>query len=201
VTAFLLGRELVLEVYAARARLDHRLHELEGVNRPSKTRFRIGHDRDHPRLVGLALAPVDLVGSQERIVQPPDERRDTVHRIDALIRIRLPREVAVGRDLPPRKVDCLEARAHHLHRLRTRERAERAHQLLGAEQRPQPRRRESRDRLLDADRAAKRHDILGRVLAPNARPARFPPLLLQLPYLPRKINGRHDALQSCPGWA
>ena len=45
VAALLLRRELVLEVDARRAGLDHRLHQLEDVERAAEARLGVGHDR------------------------------------------------------------------------------------------------------------------------------------------------------------
>ena len=63
--------ELVLEVHARGARLDHRLHQLERVERAAEARFGIGDDRREPvALVALPSAVVDLVGAQERLLMP-----------------------------------------------------------------------------------------------------------------------------------
>ena len=43
--AFLLRRELILEMHARRAGLDHRLHQLERVERPAEAGLGIGDDR------------------------------------------------------------------------------------------------------------------------------------------------------------
>ncbi len=48
VAALLLGGELVLEMDARGAGLDHRLHDLEGVERPAEARLGVGHDRREP---------------------------------------------------------------------------------------------------------------------------------------------------------
>ncbi len=46
--AFLFRRELVLEMHARGARLDHRLHQLEGVQGAAETCFGVGDDRREP---------------------------------------------------------------------------------------------------------------------------------------------------------
>ena len=75
VPAFLLGRELVLEMHARRTRLDHRPHQLIRVQRPAEPGFRIGDDRRHPvRPVG-ALAASDLIGPAQRRVDPLHHHR------------------------------------------------------------------------------------------------------------------------------
>ena len=48
VAALLLGGELVLEVHARGARLDHRLHQLERVERAAEAGLGVGHDRREP---------------------------------------------------------------------------------------------------------------------------------------------------------
>ncbi len=76
VAALLLGRELVLEVHARRARLDHGLHELEGVERAAEARLGVGDDRRQPvAAVAAPLGMLDLVGAEQRLVEPADERR------------------------------------------------------------------------------------------------------------------------------
>ena len=78
VAALLLGGELVLEVDAGGAGLDHRLHQLERVQRAAEAGLGVGDDRREPVGLVAALRRVDLVGAQERVVQPPHERRDAV---------------------------------------------------------------------------------------------------------------------------
>src|SRR6185312_6387238 len=70
---------------ASRAAFDHRFHEIERVNRAAEAGFGLGDDRRHPVAAGVAFAPFDLVGAQERVVEPPNERRDAVRRVDALV--------------------------------------------------------------------------------------------------------------------
>ena len=60
--------ELVLEVHARGARLDHRLHQLEGVERPAEAGLGVGHDRREPVRSPLALGVLDLVGALQRLV-------------------------------------------------------------------------------------------------------------------------------------
>ena len=81
VAALLLGGELVLEVHAGGAGLDHRLHQLEGVERPAEAGLGVGDDRREPVAAGaVALGVLDLVGAQERVVDAAHERRDAVRR-------------------------------------------------------------------------------------------------------------------------
>ena len=92
VAALLLGGELVLEVDAGGARLDHRPHQLEGVERPAEAGLGVGDDRRQPVAAGaVALGVLDLVGAQERLVEPAHERRGAVRRVEALVRVGLAR--------------------------------------------------------------------------------------------------------------
>ena len=48
VAALLLRRELILEVHAGGASLDHRLHELEGIERAAEAGLGVGNHRREP---------------------------------------------------------------------------------------------------------------------------------------------------------
>ena len=58
VAALLLRGELVLEVHAGGAGLDHRLHQLEGVEHAAEAGLGVGHDRREVVDVALALRPL-----------------------------------------------------------------------------------------------------------------------------------------------
>ena len=171
VAALLLGGELVLEVHAGGAGLDHRLHQLEGVQRPAEAGLGVGDDRREPVGAVRALGAVDLVGAQERVVQPPDERRRAVRRVEALVGVRVAGEVGVGGDLPAGEVDRLQARLDHLDGLAAGHRAERRHVRLGLQELPEALGAEARERVLDADGAAQALDVGRRVGAFDAVPA------------------------------
>ena len=68
--ALLFRRELVLVVDAGRARLDERLHDLEGVERAAEAGFGVGDDRREPGLdrKPVAFRRLDLVGALQRAV-------------------------------------------------------------------------------------------------------------------------------------
>ncbi len=79
--ALLLGRQLVLEMHARGARLDHRPHQLIGVERAAEPGLGVGDDRRHPvGAIALALAHRDLVGAAQRGVDAADHIRDGVRR-------------------------------------------------------------------------------------------------------------------------
>jgi len=71
--AFLFRRELIFEMHAGRASLDHRLHQLVGVESAAEPSLGIGDDRRHPvRVVANALRVGDLVGAAQCVVDAPD---------------------------------------------------------------------------------------------------------------------------------
>ena len=104
------------------------------------------------------------------------DARHRVDRIERLVRIHLAGDVGVGRDLPARQVDRLEAGLHLLHRLVAGHRAERIDERLLVDELPELLGAAARERVLDVDRAAQADDVLRRVAALDALPARdFPP--------------------------
>ncbi len=163
VAALLLGRQLVLEVHGRGAGLDHRLHQLERVQRAAEAGLGVGEHRDEPPRRRVALGGVDLVGAEQRVVDAADERRRRVGGVEALVGVHLPGEVRVGGDLPAGDVDRLEAGLHHLHGLAARERAERADEPVAVEQLPQALGAEARERVLDVDGAAQPLHVFLRV--------------------------------------
>ena len=125
VAALLLRRELVLEVHAGGAGLDHRLHQLVRVQRAAEAGLGVGDDRREP---------------VRAVPRPPPSRsgRRAAARCSAAARAPArcspgrgsgrgtsAAEVRVGGDLPAGEVDRLEPGLHHLHRLAAGQRAER----------------------------------------------------------------------------
>ena len=108
----------------------------------------------------------------QRVVDAADDRRHRVGRVEALVGVGLPGEVAVGGDLPAGQVDRLEPGAHLLHGLAAGVGAERADVVLGVQQVPEVLGAAVGERRLLADRAAERDDVLGGVRALDAVPAR-----------------------------
>jgi hypothetical protein len=90
VSALLLARQLVLEMNACCAGLDHALHQLERVQRPPEPSLGVRDDRREPVRPSAALGPRDLVGALQRVVDAPDERGNAVRGIERLIRVRCP---------------------------------------------------------------------------------------------------------------
>jgi hypothetical protein len=129
VAALLHRRQLVLEVHAGGAGLDHRLHQFEGVEHAAEAGFRVGHDRLQEVDVVLAFGVVHLVGAQQRVVDALDDRRHRVGRVQRLVRVHLPGQVGVGGHLPAGQVDRLQAGLDLLHGLVAGQRAERVDEL------------------------------------------------------------------------
>jgi GNAT superfamily N-acetyltransferase len=172
VAALLRARELVLEVHAGRPRVDHRLHELEGVQHAAEACFGIGDDGLQPVHLVVAFGVADLVGAQQRVVDAPDHRGHGVGRVQRLVRVHLAGEVCIARDLPAGQVDRLEAGTHLLHGLVAGERAERVHERQFLHVPPQLLGAEARQRMLDVHRAAQTRDVRAGVAARDPLPAR-----------------------------
>ena len=141
---------------------DHRAHQLEGVERAAEAGFGVGEDRREPMRPVPFLREVDLVGAEQRVVEAANDRRDTVHGIEALVGIGRAGEVRVGGDLPAGEVDRLEPGAHHLDGLAAGEGAERADGLVAVDQLPEPLGTEFGDRVLGDDRAIAWRSLLER---------------------------------------
>ena len=54
-----------------------------------------------------SFGTLDLVGPHERLVDPPDHRRDAVDRVQALVRVHLSGDVGIGSNLPSAQVNRL----------------------------------------------------------------------------------------------
>ena len=122
--ALLFGAELIFEMHAGRPGADHGFHELEDVERAAEAGFGVGDDRQIPVRSAASLERFDLIEPRERVVEPLDERRHAVYRIEALIGIHLARGVGVGGDLPAAAVERAQSRSRGLHRLIAGERSE-----------------------------------------------------------------------------
>ena len=114
-------------MHPGRARLDHPLHELEGVKAAAESGLGVGDQGHEPVRAVRALCVMDLVGSLQGLIDAADELRNAVGRIEALIRIYLARHVGVRCDLPAAHVDRMEPGLYHLHGLIAAHRAESAH--------------------------------------------------------------------------
>jgi len=178
VPALLLAGELVLEVHARRAGLDHRLHDLERIERAAETGLGVGDDRREVVERVAPLGVLDLVGPAEGVVDGSHQGRRTVAGVQALIGIHLPGEVGVGRDLPAAQVDGLQTGLDHLDCLVTRHGTQGGDVGLGVQQLPEPLGAAARQGGFDVDRAAQPGDIVRGVisLAPLPARVRLPPV-------------------------
>ena len=163
VAALLLAGELVLEVNAGGARLDHRLHQLEGVERAAEAGLGVRHDRREPVALALALGVLDLIGAHERLVDALDDVRDAVGRVEALVRVHVAGRVGVGGDLPAGEVARPSGPRGPAAPPVAGERAERVDVVLRVEHLPEALRAERRERVLDLERAAQPLDVRLRV--------------------------------------
>ncbi|CUJ65274.1 Uncharacterised protein [Achromobacter xylosoxidans] len=186
VAALLHGRQLILEVHARSAGLDHGLHQFEGVQHAAETGFGIGHDGREEVDVAfvarvLAFHPLDLVAAGQRIVDAAHDLRHRIGGVQRLVGVHLAGQVGVAGHLPARQVDGLEAGLDLLHGLVAGQGAERIHERLAVQLFPQAGRAAAGQGVLDGDRAAQADDILGAVVALDALPAAvLGPVFLQI---------------------
>src|SRR5215208_6988322 len=182
VPTLLLGGELVLEVDARGASFDHGLHQLEDVERAAETGLGISDYRGKPMDPVPTLGVVDLVGPLQRLVDPPDDMRHAVGRVQTLIRIHVPGQVGISRHLPPREVDRLQPRLDLLHGLIARQCSQSPHERTLVHQGPQPLSAHPRESVLDPDRTPQPRHIIGRVWTLDP----LPTLALPLPGYPAR---------------
>ena len=168
VAALLFRRQLVLEVNAGRARLDEGLHDLEAVQRPAETGFRVGDDGNEPIALGPALGMLDLIGALQGAVDAAAQFRRGVGRVQRLVGVHGAGRIGVGRDLPARQIDGLQTRADHLHSLVAGHGAQRIDKGLVVQQLPQAVGPALRQRMGDRHRAAQAQDVLRGVGALDA---------------------------------
>ena len=133
--ALLFRGELILEVNAGGTRFDIRLHDLESIERPAESGFGVGNDRREPSRC-CRLGMLDLIGACQRTIDSPAQFGAGVCRVKTLIGIGCARGIAVRRNLPARKVNRVEPRPHHLHRLIAGHGPERRHIGLGLQEVP-----------------------------------------------------------------
>ena len=165
--ALLLRGQLVLEMHRRGARLDHALHQLEGIERSAEAGFRVGDDRREPVDDVGPLEPRDLVGALEGLVDAANQLGNRGRGIERLVGIHLAGIVGVGGDLPAGDVDRLEPGLDLLQRLVAGQRAEGPHERPFGEQPAEPRGAAPGEAVLDPDRAGELVDIGRRIVATN----------------------------------
>ncbi len=101
--ALLLRSELILEMDARGTRLDHALHQFEGIERPAEAGFRIRDDRRHvmDRLVAFHMG--DLVGAAQRVVDAAHHIRHRRGRVERLVRYIWPALLASAATCQPER--------------------------------------------------------------------------------------------------
>jgi len=83
VSALLLARKLIFEVHCRGACLDHSLHQLVRVQHATKASLGIGDDRHMPVNARIqTLAPLNRVGTAQRIVDALHVRGNAVRRVE-----------------------------------------------------------------------------------------------------------------------
>ena len=170
--AFLGRGKLVLKMNARRARLDHRLHQFEGIQVSAEARFGVREHRGKPVNSILAFGVMNLIGADQRLIDSPHQVRHTVRRIEALVGIHLPRVVGIGRRLPAADVNRLQPRTDLLNRLVPSHGAQRGHVVFVLQQTPQTLGAQFGQRVLDLNGAPQTHHILGAIRTGDAFPAR-----------------------------
>ncbi len=158
-------------MHPGRTGLDESLGQLEDVERTTEPGLPVGNHRGYVVVIVTPFRPLDLIGPQQSVVDPPHQRRGAVGRIQALIGVGLQRQVGVPGHLPAAQVDGLQAGLHHLHGLVAGHGAEGVDVRLGRKQLPELLRAVGGQRVVDQEGSAQPYDVLGRVVALDAFPA------------------------------
>jgi hypothetical protein len=158
-------------VYVALAGLDHRLHQLEGIENATESGFGVGHDRREEVGVVLAFGPLDLVCTLEGVVDTANDHWHRVGRIKRLVWIHLASQVGVTGNLPATQVDRLQAGLDLLHRLVACQGAQGIDEGLGGDEVPELFGAALGERVLDGHRSAQTDDVGGAVAANDALPS------------------------------
>src|ERR1039458_5574825 len=94
---------------AGGARLNHGLHEFEGVEVAAESRFGVGNERSEPVRAVVAFGVMDLVGPHQGLIDAATQIRHAVGRIKTLVGVHLAGIVGVGGDLPISYIDGLQS--------------------------------------------------------------------------------------------
>ena len=162
---------------ACRTGTNHVLHQFKGIQIAAKTGFGVGHDRREPVDAVIPIERVDLVCSQERVIDSLDHFGHGVHRIETLVRIHLAGAVAIAGNLPAGTVDCFQARLDFLDRLVAGQCTERTQRPGLIDQSPQFLGTNAGEGMLDHHGTAQLNHVRGAIVASYAFPPRaFRPL-------------------------
>src|SRR5437660_12478680 len=101
-------------MYPGRSRFDHCLHQLERVEGTSKPGLGVGDYRGEPVNLSFPAQVLYLIGSLESLIDSLHEIRNTVGRVETLIRVGLAGKVSVRRYLPAAHVDGFQAGLNYL---------------------------------------------------------------------------------------
>ncbi len=118
---------------AGGARLDHCLHQLEGVEVAAESGFGVGDERREPIDVSIIVAfgMVNLVGAHQRLIDAAHQIGHAVGGIETLVRVHLAGVVGVGSDLPAAYIDGFQSSLDLLDGLVAGHRSERRDVGLG----------------------------------------------------------------------
>jgi len=103
------------------------------------------------------------IGARERLIDAAAELRRGIRRVEALVRVDLAGRVGVGRHLPSRQVDGLQAGTDHLHGLVAGHRTEAGDVRFRLQQIPQAVGTALGQRVPDRQRAAQAQRVIRRV--------------------------------------
>ncbi len=196
VSTLLLRGQLVLPVRTGDTGRDHGLLQLVDVERATEAGLTVSDDRGEPVLDGgVALDLGDLVGAQQRVVDPADHLRHRVGRVEALVGVGVAGQVRITGDLPTGQVDGLQAGPHLLDGHVAGEGAERVDELQVVQLAPEHLGAAAGQRGLLDDGALQGHHVGGGVSTGDALPAGVGvPVLLDLFGALRRANARHSVL-------
>src|SRR5215510_11220248 len=103
--ALLFAGELVFKVNAGCTSFNHHLDQLENIKRAAKAGFSVRNNRREPIDRALPFRMIDLVPTLQCLINALYDMWNAVRGVQTLIRIVVPGEVCVGRNLPATDVN------------------------------------------------------------------------------------------------
>ena len=104
-------------MHAGSTRVNHGLHQFEGVQGAAKPRFGVSYDWREPVSGVFAIHVMDLISTHQGTIDIANDGRHAVGGVQALVGIHLARVIGIGGDLPAAEVDGLQSRLDLLHGL------------------------------------------------------------------------------------